>query len=257
MDKSLEHTSLFRRKMGIEADSVLVASRLFLKAIGTRVFFDHADRIPSEGGILVVSNHRSFMDPLLLTVAMNRPIRFACHHYMGQVPLLREVVTGLGCFPLDDPSHRQKHFFRQATELLQAQEMVGVFPEGAAPMVRFSAPGQLGNFQRGFAHLALRAPVSNLAILPVAIASSQEQLISSSIPLKLLSFFDPSEPLFNQPGWHPAIVYQRSNVMFGRPLWITASHRRQYQGKQAKQLVTELTNYVSQEIAGLLQTGCC
>ncbi|MDJ0555759.1 MAG: lysophospholipid acyltransferase family protein [Microcoleaceae cyanobacterium MO_207.B10] len=242
--------------MGIKADNFLLLSSLFLKTIGTRIFFHHGDRIPTEGGILVVSNHRSFMDPLLLTVAVNRPIRFACHHYMGQVPLLREVVTGLGCFPLDDHSHRQKHFFRQATELLQAQEMVGVFPEGAAPMVRFTPPGQLGNFQRGFAHLALRAPVSNLAILPVAIASSEERLISSSIPLKLLSFFDPSEPLFNQPGWHPVIVYQRCNIMFGRPFWITASHRQQYQGKYAKQLVAKLTNYVSQEIVSLLQRGC-
>lgn len=256
MYKSLEYTSLLRGKMGIEADSVLLVSHLFLRAIGSRIFIHHANRIPSEGGILVVSNHRSFMDPLLLTVAVNRPIRFACHHYMGQVPVLREVVKGLGCFPLDNPSHRQKHFFQQATELLQAQEMVGVFPEGATPMVNFTPPDRLGNLQRGFAHLALRAPVSNLAILPVAIASSEEQLISSRIPLKLLSFFDPSEPLFNQPGWHPAIVYQRSNVMFGRPFWITASHRQQYQGKQAKQLVNQLTNYVSQEIASLLQKGC-
>jgi 1-acyl-sn-glycerol-3-phosphate acyltransferase len=242
--------------MGIEADSVLLISRLFLAAIGSRTFLHHADRIPTEGAVLLVSNHRSFMDPLLLTVAVNRPIRFACHHYMGQVPVLREVVTGLGCFPLDDPSHRQKHFFRQATALLQAQEMVGVFPEGASPMVRSTPPNIMGDFQRGFAHLALRAPVSNLAILPVAIASSEEHLISSRIPLKLLSFFDPSEPLFNQPGWHPAIVYQRSNIMFGRPFWITPSHRQQYQGKHAKQLVTDLTNYVSQEISGLLKLGC-
>jgi 1-acyl-sn-glycerol-3-phosphate acyltransferase len=220
------------------------------------MFIHHADRIPAEGAILVVSNHRSFMDPLLLTVAVNRPIRFACHHYMGQVPFLRDVVTGLGCFPLDAPTHRQQHFFRQATKLLQSREMVGVFPEGAAPMVRYSPPSQLGNFQRGFAHLALRARVSNLAVLPVAIASSEEKLISSRIPLKLLSFFDPSEPLFDRPGWHPAIVYQRSNIMFGRPFWITGSHHQQYQGKHAKQLVTQLTNYVSQEISDLLQRGC-
>lgn len=92
--------------------------------------------------------------------------------------------------------------------------MVGILPKGTEPMIRFWPPARLGNFQRGFVYLALRATVSNLAILPVAIASWEEKLISSRIPLKLLSFFDPSELLFNQPGWYPAIVYQRSNVMF-------------------------------------------
>ncbi|NEN91963.1 MAG: 1-acyl-sn-glycerol-3-phosphate acyltransferase [Okeania sp. SIO3H1] len=242
--------------MGDQANSLLLISRLFLAAIGSRTFVYHADRIPSEGGIIVVSNHRSFMDPLLLTVAVNRQIKFACHHYMGQVPVLREMVTGLGCFPLDNSSRRQQGFFRQATQLLQAEEMVGVFPEGAAPMVRCTPPNLISDFQRGFAHLALRSPVANLAILPVAIASSDEQLISSRIPLKLLSFFDPSEPLFNQPGWHPAIVYQRSNIMFGRPFWVKSSHRQQYHGKYAKQLVNNLTDYVSQEIANLLIEGC-
>ncbi len=242
--------------MGIQADSLMLISRFFLDAIGSRTFTYHADRIPLEGSVLVVSNHRSFMDPLLLTVAVNRQIRFACHHYMGQVPVLREVVTGLGCFPLDNSTHKQQNFFRQATKLLQAQEMVGIFPEGAAPMVRFTPPNLICDFQRGFAHLALRSPVTNLAILPVAIASCDEQLISSRIPLKLLSFFDPSEPLFNQSGWHPAIVYQCSNIMFGRPFWVLPSHRQQYQGKYGKQLVNDLTNYVSQEITHLLAEGC-
>ncbi|NEP76958.1 MAG: 1-acyl-sn-glycerol-3-phosphate acyltransferase [Okeania sp. SIO3C4] len=239
-----------------QVNNLLLISRLFLAAIGSRTFVYHADRIPSEGGIIVVSNHRSFMDPLLLTVAVNRQIKFACHHYMGQVPLLREMVTALGCFPLDNSIHRQQDFFRKATKLLQAEEMVGVFPEGAAPMVRCTPPNLISDFQRGFAHLALRSPVTNLAILPVAIASSDERLISSRIPLKLLSFFDPSEPLFNQPGWHPAIVYQRSNIMFGRPFWVNSSHRQQYYGKYAKQLVNNLTDYVSQEIANLLIEGC-
>ncbi|WP_293073834.1 hypothetical protein [Okeania sp. SIO3B5] len=52
------------------------------------------------------------MDPFLLTVAVNRQIKFACHHYMDKVPVLREMVTALGCFPLDNSIHRQQDFFR-------------------------------------------------------------------------------------------------------------------------------------------------
>ncbi|WP_293131336.1 1-acyl-sn-glycerol-3-phosphate acyltransferase [Okeania sp. SIO3I5] len=75
------------------------------------LFIDYGDRIPSEGGVLLVSNYCSFMDLLLLTVAVNRPIRFVCYHYMSEVPVLWELVTGLGGFPLDNPTYRKKHFF--------------------------------------------------------------------------------------------------------------------------------------------------
>ena len=128
------------------------------------MFLHREDRIPQESPVLVVSNHRSFLDPVLLTAALGRSIRFACHHYMGQVPVVRELVTSFGAFPLEVPEHRQQHFFSQATALLQNREMVGVFPEGAEPMVKLTVPNAVGKFQRGFAHLALRAPLRDLAV---------------------------------------------------------------------------------------------
>lgn len=239
-----------------QSDNILLLWRGFLTALGTRMFVYHENRVPREDAVLLVSNHRSFMDPVVLTVAVDRPIRFACHHYMGQVPLLREAVRGLGCFPLEEPQHRQQHFFRQATELLKAREMVGVFPEGASPMVEFTQPNAIGKFYKGFAHLALRSQVRELAILPVAIASNTEEQISSRIPLKLLSFFDPDEPLFDRPGWHPVTLYKQTNILIGRPYWIKPSHREQYQGRQAKKVVASITDYVTDEIGSLLEKGC-
>jgi 1-acyl-sn-glycerol-3-phosphate acyltransferase len=237
-------------------DRTLLISRCFLAGLGTKMFLHREDRIPQESPVRVVSNHRSFLDPLLLTAALGRSIRFACHHYMGQVPVIREVVTTFGAFPLAAPEHRQQHFFDQATTLLQGGEMVGVFPEGAEPMVKFTQPTTVGKFQRGFAHLALRAPVRDLAVLPVAISSFEEQSMRSGIPLKLLSLFDPSEPLFDRSGWHPAIVYQRVNVSIGRPYWITVDRQQQYRGKQAKAVVAELTEHCQGEIAQLLKREC-
>ncbi|MGL5062098.1 MAG: lysophospholipid acyltransferase family protein [Microcoleus sp.] len=234
----------------------LPIARSFLAGLGTQMFLHREDRIPQQGPVLVVSNHRSFLDPVLLTAALCRQIRFACHHYMGQVPVIREVVTTFGAFPLEQPEYRQQHFLSQATALLQSGEMVGVFPEGAEPMVKFTSPNTVGKFQRGFAHLALRAPVRDLTVLPVAIASFDETSVRSGIPLKLLSLFDPSEPLFDRSGWHPLIVYQRVNVLIGRPYWITPHHQQQYRGKQAKAVVAELTAHCQGEIALLLQRGC-
>jgi 1-acyl-sn-glycerol-3-phosphate acyltransferase len=231
-------------------------SRALLRGFGTRLFLYYQNRIPQNTAVLIVSNHRSFLDPILLTAALNRPIRFACHHYMGEVPLLREIVTNLGAFPLKEPSNHPKYFFEQATQLLQQGEQVGIFPEGAEPMVKYTPANTIGPFQRGFAHLALRANVENLAVLPVAMAAFEEESISSMIPLRLLSWFDPSEPLFDQSGWHPLVIYRRVNVLIGQPYWITPQRQQDYHGKQAKQAVLELTGYCQTEIAELLRKGC-
>lgn len=245
-------------------NSPLQISHSFLAATGTKLFRYFEDRIPRNSPLLVVSNHRSFMDAPVLMASIERPIRFACHHYMGQVPIMREIVTGqLGCFPLEAPEYRQQGFFQQALKLLHANQAVGVFPEGTKPMVKFTAANNLNDFQRGFAHLALRAdagstalkPVEDLAILPVAIASLEE-VNSSAVPLRLLSLFDPSEPLFNQNGWHPLVIYNRVAVLIGRPYRITPQMQQQYQGKQAKTVVAEVTERCQSEIAELLRQGC-
>lgn len=245
----------------MSANSPLQISHAVLAALGTQMFRYYEDRIPRRCPVLVVSNHRSFMDAPILMTAIERPIRFACHHYMGQVPIMREIVTGqLGCFPLDAPEHRQQGFFQQALKLLQSSQAVGVFPAGTKPMVEFTNPDYMGEFQRGFAHLALRATlaqpsVPDLAILPIAIASLAETN-TSAVPLRLLSFFDPSEPLFNQSGWHPLVMYSRVAVLIGRPYWVTSAQKQKYQGKQAKTVVAEVTNHCQEEISQLLRQGC-
>ncbi|QZZ19527.1 1-acyl-sn-glycerol-3-phosphate acyltransferase [Leptothermofonsia sichuanensis E412] len=236
-------------------ESPLQLSQMLLAAMGTRTFTYYQNRIPKDSAVLVVSNHRSFMDAPLLMVALNQPIHFACHHYMGQVPILRELVARMGCFPLDPPHERQHNFFRQATELLQTQRFVGVFPEGTEPMVQSTSPRQLKAFHRGFAHLAMRAAVRDLAVLPVAIAATDEAS-SMGVPLRLLSLFDPSEPLFADDDWHPLVIYKRVNVLVGRPFWISQSQREHYQGKQARSLVADLTHQCCTEIHDLLHTGC-
>jgi 1-acyl-sn-glycerol-3-phosphate acyltransferase len=237
-------------------NSAQFISHAFLAGLSTQMFRYYEDRIPRNASVLVVSNHRSFMDALVLMAALSSPIRFACHHYMGQVPIMREIVTGqLGCFPLEETQNRQQSFFVQSEMLLQSRQMVGVFPEGTEPMVKFTVPNAVGDFQRGFAHLALRADVEDLAILPIAIASLEE-VNTSGFPLKLLSLFDPSEPLFNQPGWHPLVLYRRVGVLIGRPYWITPQHQKRYHGKQARTVVAELTQYCHSEISDLLRQGC-
>jgi 1-acyl-sn-glycerol-3-phosphate acyltransferase len=216
-----------------------------------KLSLSYASRIPNEATtVLVVSNHRSFLDAPILIQALGRPIRIACHYYMGQTPLLREMVQLLGCFPLQK---RQADFFAEAGNFLKMQQWVGLFPEGGSPMVELTQPWEMGTFQRGFAHLALRVGIPNLAILPVAIAATEESTYST-FPIQFLRLFDPSEPLFDRPGLHPVVIYHHVKVLIGHPMWITPQQQQQYQGKQAKRVVTEVTQYCQQQITDLLDS---
>lgn len=222
--------------------------------MGTKVAVRHRQRIPRDRALLVVSNHRSFLDAPLVMSALGRSVRFACHHYMSQVPVLKDFIAAMGCFPLDAPGQAHQSFFQTATEALTQGQPVGIFPEGAEPMVQATRPSQMTKFHRGFAHLALRAPVKNLTILPVAI-SSLEETISPTVPLRFLSLFDPSEPLFDQSGWHPAVHYRQVTLSIGTPMHITTALKEQYSGKQAGRLAKRLTQSCYAEISHLLEEG--
>ena len=64
--------------------------------------------------------------------AIGRPVRFACHYYMSQVPLLQQASVLMGALTPEADQRRQSSFFRQSAKFLQANQVVGVFPEGAS-----------------------------------------------------------------------------------------------------------------------------
>lgn len=214
-----------------------------------------SDRIPADVPTIVISNHRSFLDAPILIKTIPNTLRIACHHYMGQTPIVRNIVDALGCFPLGSAEHRQKEFFAQASQLLTSRQWVGLFPEGTKPMIEPTAPGEINPFHRGFAHLAWKAPVASLAVLPVAIASLSETNYPS-IPIHWLKQFDRNEPFFERQGLHPMLVYHRVHVAIGRPYLINTAQKQEYKGRKAKELVLDLTNYCQNQITELLQDGC-
>lgn len=229
----------------------LQLSRSLVDATRMSVTLQNLERIPTRNRLLIVSNHRSLLDAPLLMAAISRPVRFVCHYYMSQVPLLQQAIALMGAFPLEADQRRQSSFFRQSARFLQADQVVGVFPEGADPMVKVNDPQQLSPFHRGFAHLALRAPVDDLAILPVAIASREEKQ-GKLAPLALFRRFDPSEALFQRDGWHSAILYRHVDVLFGHPLLIDEGWRSRYRGSSGAAIARELTQACWSQIAEML-----
>ena len=227
-------------------------ARSLLTIFNVKVSTHYLERFPNDVPVLLVSNHRSFLDAAILVSSVPKSLRLACHHYMGRTPILREIVAGLGCFPLAKPEYRQRKFFRQATELLTKEQWIGIFPEGTEPMLTKTNTRQVGEFYRGFAHLALRVPVANLVIEPVAIASVEETVLPT-FPIRWLRLFDASESLFDCDGLHPMVFYHRVKLLVGHSYFVTREQREQYRGKQAKQLVNNLSDYCRAEINDLIQ----
>jgi 1-acyl-sn-glycerol-3-phosphate acyltransferase len=226
-------------------------SRQLLSTIGTKTTVVGQERLPVSGSTLIVSNHRSFMDVAVLMAALDRPIHFACHHYMRQVPLVSELIDQLGFLPLDEPKASYRNFFDRASQLLKQRQTIGIFPEGATPMVRDTGSETVDRFERGFAHLALRVPVEHLTILPVAI-EAQHEVNMSLFPVRWLQLFDPSEPLFDRPDWHPLVLYHQVNVSIGTPISVDGTEKQGYHGRQALDWVNNITAVCQQEIQSLL-----
>lgn len=220
-----------------------------LGGLGLSVTVEHLDRLPKSGPLIIVCNHRSFLDPFLLTSFLNTPINFVCHRFMGNVPILREVLQTCGGFPLSNDDW-YSDLFKNATDLLDRGKTVGIFPEGVAPMLNPPRPKELRTLYRGFAHLALQTTMPNLQILPVAICSKSEWQCPA-VPLSLLRQFDPLEPLFKQDGWHPAVMYQNVAIRLGEPFMMD-QYRDRYRGRQASMVVRDLTAILSKQVSELL-----
>ena len=231
-----------------------IIAQSLVSAVNLDLTLSYADRIPQDFPTIVISNHRSFLDAPILIKTIPYPLRIACHHYMGQTPVVKEIVDSLGCFPLATAKHRQRQFFDRANSFLASRQWVGLFPEGTRPMIEPTSPEEINEFHRGFAHLAWKTPVENLAVLPVAIASLSETNYPS-IPISWLKQFDRDEPFFQRQGLHPMLVYHRAKVMIGRPYWINTAQKHEYKGRQAKKLATDLRDHCQSQITDLLKEG--
>lgn len=86
----------------------------------------------------------------------------------------------------------------------------------------------------------------------MAIASRRE-VNNPLIPLRLLSWFDANEPLFQQPGLHPAVMYREVSVVIGHPVRVDARLRSHYRRRGTNALIQDLTGCCQEEIATLLR----
>jgi 1-acyl-sn-glycerol-3-phosphate acyltransferase len=89
-----------------------------------------AGNVPERGPAVVAANHPSYLDPVLLSIAVRRPIHFMAWDALFKLPLLGALLRAFGAFPVDLRRGRGREAYERARALVQSGEVVGIFPEG-------------------------------------------------------------------------------------------------------------------------------
>lgn len=118
----------------------------------------NSDRVPDDGGALLVCNHISYVDAILILAALKRPVRFIMYRKMYDLPLVNFFCRVLKVIPIDR-AEGPKSLMRAlgaARSAIEAGELVCIFPEG-----RLTRTGNMLPFSKGFEHImkGLSAPV--------------------------------------------------------------------------------------------------
>lgn len=129
-----------------------------------RVSTVDVDRIPEEGAAVLVCNHVSYVDAIVILAASPRPIRFVMDHRIFRTPLLGFIFRTGKAIPIapahEDPWLMEKAFVDVA-QALHEGELVCIFPEG-----KLTRTGEMNAFRGGIAKIVER---SHVPVIPMAL----------------------------------------------------------------------------------------
>jgi 1-acyl-sn-glycerol-3-phosphate acyltransferase len=129
-----------------------------------RLRVEELDQVPDEGPAVIVCNHVSFVDALVIMAACRRPIRFVMDHNIFRWPLLNFVFRTSKAIPIasakEDPAMMDRAF-DEVGKALDAGDLVGIFPEG-----KITADGNINPFRPGITRILARNPVP---VVPMAL----------------------------------------------------------------------------------------
>jgi 1-acyl-sn-glycerol-3-phosphate acyltransferase len=129
-----------------------------------RVTHEGLEQIPETGGAVVVCNHVTFVDALLLAGAVRRPIRFVMFKPIYDIPVLNFVFRVGGAIPIQSAREDQQAYdaaFAEIRTALIAGDLLCIFPEGA-----LTRDGEIARFRRGVERIVQETPVP---VIPMAL----------------------------------------------------------------------------------------
>ena len=122
------------------------------------------EHVPESGAVIIAGNHPSYLDPVLIMLPINRPIRFMAWDALFKVPVLGQIIKAIGAFPVDLRKGKGEAAFREACRILEGGDALGIFPEGQR-----SEFGPMGELRGGVARLAI---ATGAPIVPVTIGGA-------------------------------------------------------------------------------------
>jgi 1-acyl-sn-glycerol-3-phosphate acyltransferase len=124
------------------------------------------EHIPTSGAAILVCNHVSFIDAVLLMAASPRPICFVMDHRIFRVPVigwLFKLAKAIPIAPRKDDERAYEAAFDAAAKVLQGGDLLAIFPEGA-----ITRDGQLQEFKGGIMKILEKQPVP---VIPMALVN--------------------------------------------------------------------------------------
>lgn len=178
------------------------------------ISLEGVEHVPHSGPALIVSNHRSLLDPLLIGLGLERHVHFVADSWLGR--LLGPMLRPSGVLFLPVRSHRTDALLEGAGEALRHGQVVGIFPEGMENFLHGTPPRSVAAFHSAFARLWWQERSLAVPIVPAAIVGSWEER-RLGLPGWLFSALDPCSPQFlgRQVG---GVLYRTATVRFGPPL---------------------------------------
>ena len=125
--------------------------------------------VPDEGAALIVCNHVSYMDALILSASIPRPVRFVMYYKIFDIPVMRWIFRTAKAIPIagarENPELMQRAF-AEIDAALAAGELVGIFPEGA-----LTKDGDIAKFKSGIERVLAHANESGrpVPVVPMAL----------------------------------------------------------------------------------------
>ena len=132
-----------------------------------------AYRVPKEGGVLILANHLSDLDPVVVQYACPRPVHFMAKSELFEIPVLGKVMRMFGAFPVKR-GEPDRQALKRSADLLKAGEAVVIFPEG-----QLSQAGELQEIKAGVALIARLA--AGVPVICVGLDGTQRVIPYGSV----------------------------------------------------------------------------
>ncbi len=146
-----------------------------------RVKKEGLENVPEKGACILVCNHVSYVDAIVVAACVRRPVRFIMDHRIFRVPLLNWVFRTMNAIPVasakEDPAVKEAAFVSAASALREG-EIVGIFPEG-----KLTDNGEMYPFRSGIERMVNDTPVP---VVPMALRGLWGSFFSRSFEGKAM-----------------------------------------------------------------------